>query len=226
MKGFQVIYEDNHLIVVNKEAGVLVQGDETGDAPLVELVRDYIRDKYNKPGNVFCGLVHRIDRPVSGLVILARTSKGLERMNKVFHDREVQKTYWALVSNRPEEDEGELIHWIEKDKNKNMAHCYSRPKGTAQKAHLSYSILGYIGRDYLLEIKPHTGRAHQIRVQLAKMGCPIKGDLKYGSTERVQGMIFLHARKLEFEHPIKKVPVRLEATIPSHDDWRKFKHLG
>ena len=226
MRGFQVIYEDNHFIAVNKESGILVQGDSTGDEPLVERVREFIRYKYDKPGNVFCGLIHRIDRPVSGVVILAKTSKGLERMNKVFHDRKITKTYWAVVTDRPEEDEAELIHWIEKATNKNTARCYIRPKGKAQQARLHYKLLGKIGRDYLLEVTPYTGRPHQIRVQLAKIGCPIKGDRKYGSNEHVKGRIFLHARKLTFEHPVKKQPMRLEATVPDHDDWRKFKHLG
>ncbi|MFT5618830.1 MAG: 23S rRNA pseudouridine1911/1915/1917 synthase [Arenicella sp.] len=226
-KGFQVIYEDNHIIAVNKDAGLLVQGDSTGDQPLVELVRDYIRKKYDKKGNVFCGLAHRIDRPVSGVVVLARTSKGLERMTKLFETREIQKTYWAVVTEKPEIEEGDLYHWIEKDRIKNVVKAHNSSKKTAQHAHLHYSLLGMIGRDYLLEIKPTTGRPHQIRVQLGKIGCPIKGDLKYGSTEKVGGMIFLHARKLTFEHPIKKIPIRLEAKLPEEiDNWRKFKHLG
>lgn len=224
---FIVVYEDNHLIAVSKAPGILVQGDQTGDVPLSEMVKEYIRKKYKKPGNVFCGVIHRIDRPVSGLVMMAKTSKGLERMSKLFLNRQIQKTYWAVVTNRPEAEEGELTHWIVKDENKNMAHCFNKAKHNAKEAKLSYTLLGKVGRDYLLEVKPYTGRPHQIRVQLAKMGCPIKGDLKYGSTTKVDGgAIMLHSRKLEFEHPIKKEPIRIEVTVPVHDDWRKFRHLG
>lgn len=227
MDSFSVIYEDNHLIAVNKVSGLLVQGDSTGDEPLVELVRDYIRKKYEKPGNVYCGLAHRIDRPVSGLVVLAKTSKGLERMNKLFEKREVKKTYWAVVTNNPEVEEGRLTHWLVKDKNKNLVHGYNKPRHSAQKAELDFKVLGKIGKEYLLEINPITGRPHQIRVQLAKMGCPIKGDMKYGSEQKMRGgRIFLHARRLEFIHPIKKEPIRIEATVPKIDDWRKFKHLA
>ncbi|MGB0525098.1 MAG: RluA family pseudouridine synthase [Flammeovirgaceae bacterium] len=226
-KKFSVIYEDNHLIAVNKPAGLLVQGDATGDEPLVELVRDYIRVKYEKPGKVFCGLIHRIDRPVSGLVLLARTSKGLERMSKLFQAREVKKTYWAVVTTNPESEEGTLTHWLVKDKAKNLVHGYYKPRHGAQKAVLDYKLLGMIGKEYLLEVTPHTGRPHQIRVQLSKMGCPIKGDMKYGSEQKMRGgRIFLHSRRLEFIHPTKKEPVRIEATVPSIDDWRKFKHLA
>lgn len=226
MDQFSVIYEDNHLIAVNKTAGVLVQGDATGDEPLVELIRNYIRVKYKKPGNVFCGVIHRLDRPVSGLVVFARTSKGLERMNKVFKERKITKTYWAVVTTNPVIEADILTHWIVKDKDKNIVHCYNKPKHGAQEATLEYKLLGKIGKEFLLEVKPHTGRPHQIRAQLSKMGFPIKGDMKYGSEHKMRGnRIFLHARRLEFEHPIKKTPIRLEATVPFIDDWRKFRHL-
>ena len=228
MEKYQVIYEDNHLIAVSKAPSVLVQGDQTGDTPLSELVREYIRKKYKKPGNVFCGVIHRIDRPVSGLVILARTSKGLERMTKLFANREVTKTYWAVVSNRPPQDEEELRHWILKDREKNRVHCLSKEKNGAKEAVLNYKTLGKVGKDYLLEVTPHTGRPHQIRAQLAKIGCPIRGDLKYGSKNKFDNgkAIMLHSRQLAFEHPVKKEHTRIEATVPSHDDWQKFKHLG
>lgn len=228
MEPYQVIYEDNHLIAVSKSPGILVQGDQTGDAPLNELLKIYIGKKYNKPGNVFCGVIHRIDRPVSGLVVFARTSKGLERMSKLFANRSITKTYWAVVGERPQKDADELRNWIVKDQDKNRVHCYEKEKNGAKEAHLSYRLLGKVGKDYLLEVTPHTGRPHQIRAQLAKMGCPIKGDLKYGSKTKFAGgrAIMLHSRMLTFEHPVKKNPMRLEATVPDHDDWRKFKHLG
>ena len=226
-EGFEVVYEDNHLIAVSKSPGILVQGDQTGDLPLSEMVKEYIRNKYKKPGNVFCGVIHRIDRPVSGLVILAKTSKGLERMSKLFLERKIQKTYWAVVTNRPEAEEGELVNWIVKEENKNIVHCFTKPKHNAKEARLCYKLLGKVGRDYLLEVEPYTGRPHQIRAQLAKMGCPIKGDMKYGSKTKVEGgAIMLHSRKLAFEHPIKKEPIRIEVTVPMHDDWRKFRQLG
>ncbi len=227
MEGFQIIYEDNHLIVVNKEAGILVQGDQTGDIPLSEMLKEYIRVKYDKPGNVFCGVVHRLDRPVSGLVVFARTSKALERMTKVFHDRHVQKTYWALVKERPEQDEDTLVHWLVKDHDRNVTKAFLRPEKEAQRAELRYTIRAKVNRYYLLEIEPLTGRPHQIRVQLAKIGCPIKGDLKYGYPEKnSDGSISLHARKLSFEHPTRKEPMAFTARVPVGDQvWRDFAHL-
>lgn len=227
MDPFQVIYEDNHLIAVNKQAGILVQGDSTGDLPLSEMVKDYIREKYQKPGNVFCGVIHRLDRPVSGLVVLARTSKGLERMSKLFKERKIEKTYWALVKERPEEDSGTLVHWLIKDKTKNTTRAYLKPYKEALRSELKYTIKAKVNKYFLLEVEPITGRPHQIRVQLAKMGSPIKGDIKYGYPERNKdGSIHLHARKLSFIHPIKNDLTTISARLPNDQVWRDFEHLN
>lgn len=227
MNPFQVIYEDNHLIAVNKQAGILVQGDSTGDLPLSEMVKDYIREKYQKPGNVFCGVIHRLDRPVSGLVVLARTSKGLERMSKLFKERKIEKTYWALVKERPEEDSGTLVHWLIKDKTKNTTRAYLKPYKDALRSELKYTIKAKVNKYFLLEVEPLTGRPHQIRVQLAKMGSPIKGDIKYGYPERNKdGSIHLHARKLSFIHPIKNDLTTISARLPNDQVWRDFEHLN
>lgn len=224
---FQVIYEDNHLIMVNKEPGVLVQdGDDGGDLSLETMVKEYVRRKYNKPGEAFLGVVHRIDRPVSGLVIFARTSKGLERMNALFRDRQIKKVYWALVGNRPPEDEGTLIHWLKKDPEKNRTHVYESEKKGGQYAELHYTMKGRIGNFYLLEIELVTGRPHQIRAQLGKIGCPIKGDVKYGAPEaNKDGFIHLHSRAVEFMHPVKKEPISVFARLPVDDTWRNFENM-
>lgn len=228
---FYVLYEDNHLLIVNKAAGVLVQGDQTKDKPLVELCRDYVRNKYNKPGNVFMGLVHRLDRPVSGIVVLAKTSKALERMSKLFHDRKVQKTYWAITKYKPKQvkkfrDQATLIHWLKKDGTKNMVTTYNEEIEGAQKAELSFRVLGKQNDHFLLEIKPKTGRPHQIRAQLGAIKTPIKGDLKYGFTSpNVDKSINLHARKLYFQHPVKKEPVEITAPLPETDFWEQFLSL-
>ncbi|MEH0158124.1 RluA family pseudouridine synthase [Limibacter armeniacum] len=228
MKRLDIIYEDNHLIMVNKPSGVLVQGDSTGDEPLVEMVKKYIKDKYKKPGAVFLAPVHRIDRPVSGLVVFARTSKAAERMAKIFQDRKVKKTYWALVSNRPPEDEAKLINWLKKDPEKNRTHCYDSDRRGGKRAELDYKFLGKVGSHYLLEINPLTGRSHQIRAQLAKIGCTIKGDAKYGEKVRNKdGSINLHSRGIEFEHPVKKELLKVKAKLPKNDIiWQNFAHLG
>ena len=177
---FQVIYEDNHLIIVNKEPGILVQGDATGDKCLLDMVKEYIAEKYDKPGAVFLGTVHRLDRPVSGLVVFARTSKALERMNELFRKRDVQKIYWAVVRNRPPQSKGKLVHWLSKDEAKNVTTAYDYEAPGTQRAELSYRVLGEINKYHLLEVTPITGRPHQIRVQLASMNCPIRGDINYG----------------------------------------------
>jgi 23S rRNA pseudouridine1911/1915/1917 synthase len=225
-KNYHVIYEDNHLIIVNKAAGILVQGDATGDVPLLDLVKNYIKEKYEKPGDVFLGTVHRIDRPVSGLVVFARTSKALERMNEIFRKRDVQKTYWAVVRRRPPKKQDKLTSWLVKDESRNVVTAYDYPAPNAQKAELTYRVLGELNKHYLLEVTPITGRPHQIRVQLAQIGCPIRGDVKYGSPKpNNDGNINLHARRLFFTHPIKKEPVLCRAALPNDPFWEEFLEL-
>jgi 23S rRNA pseudouridine1911/1915/1917 synthase len=222
-KNFSVVYEDNHIIIVNKRTGLLVQGDSTGDITLTDLVKDYIKEKYNKPGDVFLHPVHRLDRPVSGLVVFGRTSKGLERMSELFRKREIQKTYWAVVRKKPKENEGKLTHYLIKDENRNTTAAYDHPIEGSQKAELSYKILGKLNLHYLLEINPTTGRPHQIRVQLAAMGCPIRGDLKYGyENPNPDAGINLHARRLYFVHPIKKTGIVCRASLPLIQFWEEF----
>ena len=224
--GIQVIYEDNHLIAVNKPAGYLVQGDETGDTPLTEYVKSYIKVRYNKPGKVFLGLIHRLDRPVSGVVVMARTSKALGRMNQLFQERQVAKTYWAIVGNRPDPIDGHLEHYILKDSEKRKSKALDsigRRTKDAKKGELDYRLIGGLQNRHLLEVKPKTGRPHQIRVQLAKIGCPIIGDLKYGyPTPNTDASIYLHCRSLAFIHPVKKEPVTIEANPPNFGDWKIF----
>ncbi len=225
-KPYQVIYEDNHLLIVNKSAGVLVQGDSTGDKSLVELLKAYIKGKYNKPGEVFLNPVHRLDRPVSGLVVFARTSKALERMTALFRKREIQKTYWAIVGRKPDEKEGKLVHWLVKDEKRNLVTAYDSQVPDSQKAELSYRWLGEVNKFHLLEVSPVTGRPHQIRVQLSKMGCPIRGDVKYGYSKFNQdNNINLHARRLFFEHPVKKEPLLCRAGVPIDPFWEEFLSL-
>jgi 23S rRNA pseudouridine1911/1915/1917 synthase len=220
---FIVIYEDNHLLIVNKASGILVQGDITGDIPLVDLCKEYVGKKYEKPGAVFLGVVHRIDRPVSGIVVLARTSKSLERMNTLFREKQTKKTYWAITHKKPQNERGTLIHWLLKDEKKNKSTAYSRETVGASRSELSYSLIAQKDKEWLLEVLPITGRPHQIRVQLASMGCPIKGDVKYGALEANEdGSICLHARKLEFIHPVKKDVMILEAPLPRTRFWGNF----
>lgn len=221
-----ILYEDNHLIAVNKAAGVLVQGDQTGDQALPELVKHYLKSTYNKPGNVFCGVIHRIDRPVSGVVVMAKTSKALSRMTQLFQQKQVRKTYWAVSEEQPERDSGHLIHFLAKDEAKNRVHAYERKRHGAKLSELSYELKAVIGGCYLLEVNPITGRPHQIRVQLAKMGCPIQGDLKYGAKHRNRDKsISLHAREISFEHPVKKEPIRITASLPETTDWQRFQGM-
>lgn len=225
----KVIYEDNHLIAVNKPAGMLVHEDETGDETLADLVKWYIKQRYNKPGEVFLGVIHRLDRPVSGLCVFARTSKALERMNEMFKDRTIKKTYFAIVEQRPEELEGKLVHWLLKDTKTNITKASNKQKSKdAKEAILDYLYVGGIGDHHLMEVNPHTGRSHQIRVQLAKIGCPIRGDLKYGAQRKNKNgeFIHLHAYKLEFMHPTKKEPITIIADLPTSEPmWRDFGHL-
>lgn len=228
MKAFitdeDIIYEDNHLIAVCKPAGMLVQGDETGDAPLSDLVKDYLKKKYNKPGDVFLGVIHRIDRPVSGLVLMAKTSKALTRMNLQFAEKHIRKTYLALVRNRPPELSAILIHYLTKDTSKNLAIAHNKEVKGSKKAELEYHYLGVGNHYFLLKVNPVTGRPHQIRVQLSKMGFPIAGDLKYGSDVKAKGnRIYLHAARLDFEHPVKKEKITLRCPLPNEGNWTFFK---
>ena len=216
-----VLYEDNHLIIVNKQAGEIVQGDKTGDAPLSDIVKDWLKEKHNKPGNVYLGVVHRLDRPVSGVVLFAKTSKALPRLNKMFaeHDK-VSKTYWAIVQNRPQIPKGTLTHWLTRQEKNNTARAYDREVPGSKKAVLDYELIASGDRYHLLEIHLHTGRHHQIRCQLAKMGCPIKGDLKYGAPRsNPDGSISLHARNLTLEHPVSHETISVTAPVPDDRLW-------
>ena len=218
-----VVYEDNHIIVVNKTASEIVQGDKTGDTPLSEMVQLYLKEKYNKPGNVFIGVPHRLDRPVSGLVVLAKTSKALARLNDMFRNGDVKKTYWAIVKDRPKELEGELQHWLVRNEKQNKSYAYDKEVKNSKKAILCYKLIAHSVNYHLLEVDLKTGRHHQIRCQLAKMGCPIKGDLKYGSPRsNPDGSICLHARRVRFTHPVSKQEIDLTAPLPQGNLWAGF----
>lgn len=222
----EVLYEDNHIIAVNKKTSDIVQADKTGDTPLSEEVKAYIKKKYNKPGEVFLGVPHRVDRPVSGVIIFARTSKALTRLNKMFqeHEKEITKIYWAIVGNLPAEDHAVLTHYLLRDSEKNKSHAYNQPKNGTKEAVLEYKLLGSSQRYYLLEVKLYTGRHHQIRCQLAKIGCPIKGDLKYGfPRSNENGGISLHARSISFKHPVSQEQITITAKPPLNDSlWKVF----
>ncbi|MCO5723688.1 RluA family pseudouridine synthase [Robiginitalea marina] len=219
-ENLQVLYEDNHLIAVNKRAGDIVQGDRTGDIPLSGIVKLYIKKKYGKPGEVFLGLVHRLDRPTTGLIVFARTSKALERMNALFASRETRKTYWAVVNEPPPEPEGRLVHYMQRNPKQNKSYAHPTDAPGRKKASLRYRLLKQLDRYSLLEIELETGRHHQIRAQLAAIGCSIKGDLKYGAPRsNPDGGIHLHARSLEFIHPVRKEPVQLVADPPADPLW-------
>ena len=218
-----VVYEDNHLIIINKSSSDIVQGDKTGDQPLSEKVAEFLRVKYNKPRDAFVGVIHRLDRPVSGLVVFAKTSKALSRMNQLFREDRVKKTYEAIVKNAPPNLQGELIHYLVRNKQKNKSYAYDEPRKDAKKAVLSYKLKGESKSFLLLEIELKTGRHHQIRTQLGKMGCPIKGDLKYGyPRSNPNGGISLHARKLSFVHPVSKKTIEVVAPYPKGDLWNDF----
>lgn len=219
-----VVYEDNHIIVVSKTSSEIVQADKTGDIPLSETVKQYLKEKYNKPGNVFIGVVHRLDRPVSGLVVFAKTSKALTRLNEMFRNGEVKKTYWAIVKECPRETEGELVHYLVRNEKQNKSYAYDKEVKNSKKAVLHYKLIGHSQNYYLLEVDLKTGRHHQIRCQLAKMGCPIKGDLKYGSARsNPDGSICLHARSVKFIHPVSKEQVELTAPLPEGNLWNGFE---
>ncbi len=216
----QVLYEDNHLIVINKRAGDIVQGDKTGDVPLSEIVKRYLKEKYNKPGNVFLGVVHRLDRPTSGIVLFAKTSKALPRLNKLFSEGKTKKTYWAVVKEAPKKESGVLTHWLVRNPKQNKSYAHEKEVPNSKKAVLEYRLLRQLDSYSLLEIDLKTGRHHQIRTQLVSIGCIIKGDLKYGANRsNKNGGIHLHARSLELEHPVKKEIIRFEANPPSDSVW-------
>ena len=220
----EVLYEDNHIIVVNKKAGDLVQGDKTGDKPLGEFVKSYLREKYNKPGNIFCGVIHRLDRPVSGAVIFAKTSKALTRMNKLFREKTIQKTYWAIVEKPPLKKEDRLEHYLIKNQQKNKSRAYSKPYEGALKSVLDYAVLITLDRYTLLKVEPISGRHHQIRVQLSTIGCCIKGDLKYGAKRsNKDASISLHAREISFIHPVKNEAITVTAPTPKDVLWNACK---
>lgn len=219
----QILFEDNHIIAVNKPSGVLVQPDKNGDAALEQLLKEYVASKYNKPGEVFLGVCHRIDRPVSGIVLFARTSKALVRLNEMFKTKAIQKTYWAVVANKPENLSGHLVHWLKKNEQKNISQAYDTEVKGSSKSELKYQWLKSIEHYHLLEINPLTGRHHQIRVQLSKINCPIKGDVKYGAKRgNGDGSIHLHARKVVFVHPVKKESIEIIAPISSETVWQAF----
>lgn len=222
----QVLFEDNHLIVINKRPGDLVQGDKTGDAPLSEVVKEYIKEKYDKPGNVYLGVVHRLDRPTSGIVLFAKTSKALPRLNKLFKDKEAKKTYWAVVKNAPPQQEGTLVHFMKRNPKQNKSYAHIKEVPESKKAILDYRILKHLDNYYALEIDLHTGRHHQIRSQLSAIGCPIKGDLKYGfDRSNKDASIHLHARKLSFVHPVKLEQITIVAPLPNDSIWNALDNL-
>ena len=224
IEDLQVIFEDNHLIAVNKPAGELVHGDDTEDITVADVVKQYIKIRYNKPGDVFLGVIHRIDRPVSGALIFARTSKALTRMNQLLRERAIQKTYLAISDTRPEPHFGQLTHYLLKDTTKNFVRAFAKQKHKgAKKATLDYKLLSSIGNHHLIEVNPKTGRPHQIRVQLSRLGCPIRGDVKYGASKgNRSGRIHLHSRALEFIHPVRKELVKIVAEIPNEQLWNQY----
>jgi len=217
----QVLFEDNHIIIVNKRAGDITQGDKTGDKPLSDVVKEYVKEKYNKPGKVYLGVVHRLDRPTSGVIIFARTSKALERLNKMLREKTIQKTYWAVVKNPPEKESDSLIHYLKKNPKNNKSTAYSKEIDGSKKAILHYKTIKNLENYSLLEVDLETGRHHQIRTQLSSIGSPIKGDLKYGfNRSNKDGSIHLHARKIQFSHPVTKEEVSMVAPVPEDVIWK------
>jgi len=220
----EILFEDNHIVIVNKKSGDIVQADKTGDNPLSEVVKEYIKEKYNKPGKVFLGVVHRLDRPTSGIIIFARTSKALERLNKMLRDREISKTYWAVIKNNPKKTTGTLIHFLKKNPKNNKSTVFKKEAKGSKKAILHYKTIKNLENYSLLEINLETGRHHQIRAQLSFIGSPIKGDLKYGaSRSNKDGGIHLHARKICFVHPVSKENISLVAPLPNEVIWNACK---
>ena len=219
-----ILFEDNHLIVINKKPSEIVQGDKTGDKTMPDTIKEYLKVKYNKPGNVFCGVIHRLDRPTSGAVVFARTSKGLERMNAQFREKETNKVYWAIVEQKPEKQTGRLVHFLKKNETKNKSFVTDSEKGGAKEAKLTYKLIASSERYHLLEISLETGRHHQIRAQLAAIGCFIKGDIKYGAKRSNEdGSICLHARRLTINHPVTKEVLTFTADTPNAAIWKIFE---
>lgn len=222
-----ILFEDNHLIAVNKRAGDIVQVDDTGDEPLDEQVKKYIAKKYNKPNGAFLGVVHRLDRPVSGVILFAKTSKALDRVNRLFKNREMKKTYWAVVRKRPIQPEGNLVHWLVKNPQKNVTKAFDHEVKGSLRAELNYKVIGELNGYYLIEVDPITGRPHQIRVQLSTLDSPIVGDNKYGYPRgSLKKSICLHARRLQFIHPVKQEPVNIFAPLPKDGFWERFESFG
>ncbi len=222
-----ILFEDNHLIALNKRAGDIVQVDDTGDEPLDEQVKKYIAKKYNKPNGAFLGVVHRLDRPVSGVILFAKTSKALDRVNRMFKNREMKKTYWAVVRQRPQRTEGTLVHWLVKNSQKNVTKAFDHEVPGSLRAELNYKLIGELNGYYLIEVDPITGRPHQIRVQLSTLNCPIVGDNKYGYPRgSLKKSICLHARRLQFIHPVKQEPVNIFAPLPKDGFWERFEVFG
>jgi len=216
-----IIYEDNHFLAINKRSGEIVQGDKTGDVCVVDELKAFLKKRDDKPGNVFVGLPHRLDRPTSGALLLTKTGKALSKINKLIHDREIDKTYWAIVRNRPPKDSDKLVHWLQKNEKQNKSYASKTEKNGYLKAELEYSIIASSDNYFLLEIKLLTGRHHQIRVQLSEIGCPVRGDLKYGfDRSNRDGSISLHARSLTFVHPIKNEPITIVAPAPKENLWQ------
>ena len=219
----QILHEDNHIIVVNKRVGDIVQGDKTGDKPLSDVVKEYIKEKYDKPGEVFLGVIHRLDRPTTGIVVFAKTSKALTRLNEAFKNRETKKTYWAVVKNMPTKEKDVLVHFLKRNPKNNTSKAHTKEVPESKKASLDYTIFKKLDNYFALEINLHTGRHHQIRAQLNAIGCPIKGDLKYGfDRSNKDGGIHLHARTLEFLHPVTKNNIKLTAPTPSDPIWNSI----
>ncbi len=219
-----ILYEDNHLIAINKTTSEIVQGDKTGDKPLSDTIKHYLKDKYQKPGNVFVGVIHRLDRPVSGVVLFAKTSKSLARMNEMFKNHEVKKSYWAIIKKMPIEQQATLTHYLVRNEKQNKSFAFDKEQKDSQLAILHYTLKATSDRYALLEVDLETGRHHQIRCQLAKIGCPIKGDLKYGfPRSNEDGGISLHAHSISFIHPVTKEPVSLSAPVPEEKLWKMFE---
>ncbi len=224
--GLLVLYEDNHLIAVKKEPGSIVQSDKTGDETLAEKVKAYIKIKYKKPGDVFLGIVHRLDRPVGGVIVFARTSKALTRMNELFREKKISKTYWAIVEEKPPREDGQLVNWLKKNQEKNRSRAYDIEVKDSKKAELTYRLMGRSKHYYYIEVQPKTGRHHQIRVQLAHLGCKIKGDVKYGAKRtNKDGSIHLFARSLSFIHPVKKEKLIIRSNPPMDPLWNEMINL-